>query len=187
MWQAGTKSKQRKFNRVMKEIQERNVDALDPEKWTLLHDGGHRHGIMIINISEALNSVLKKVRVLPLKAMVELIFNKQVKYFNQHREKAENCVHFQPEFLTSSCGLKGNQENTKLQLTIRGKECNIVKSPIRVFGMGNNVYTLRINNKSCSCGKWQTYTLPCSHILALCRENGSRTDTYVPEIYSQQT
>ncbi|KAI5658234.1 hypothetical protein M9H77_27027 [Catharanthus roseus] len=35
--------------------------------------------------------------------------------------------------------------------------------------------------------KLQTYTLPCSHVLAVCRENGSRTDTYVPEIYSRQT
>ncbi|KAI5678106.1 hypothetical protein M9H77_09056 [Catharanthus roseus] len=33
----------------------------------------------------------------------------------------------------------------------------------------------------------QTYTLPCSHVLAVCRENGSRTDTYVPQIYSRQT
>ncbi|KAI5649331.1 hypothetical protein M9H77_35336 [Catharanthus roseus] len=61
------------------------------------------------------------------------------------------------------------------------------RSPIWVSGTGNNVYTLRINNKSCSCRKWQEYTLPCSHVLAVCRENGSRADTYVPEIYSRQT
>ncbi|KAI5658944.1 hypothetical protein M9H77_27737 [Catharanthus roseus] len=63
----------------------------------------------------------------------------------------------------------------------------MVKSPIQVSGTGNNVYTLWLNNKFCSCGKWQTYTLPCSHVLAVCRENGSRTDAYVPEIYSRQT
>ncbi|KAI5662560.1 hypothetical protein M9H77_21883 [Catharanthus roseus] len=40
---------------------------------------------------------------------------------------------------------------------------------------------------SASCGKWQTYTLPCSHVLAVCRENGSRIDTYVQEIYSRHT
>ncbi|KAI5683529.1 hypothetical protein M9H77_04757 [Catharanthus roseus] len=61
----------------------------------------------------------------------------------------------------------------------------MVKSLIRISGTGNNIYTLRINNKSCSCGKWQTCTLPCSHVLAVCRENGSRADTYVPEIYSR--
>ncbi|KAI5661318.1 hypothetical protein M9H77_20641 [Catharanthus roseus] len=63
----------------------------------------------------------------------------------------------------------------------------MVKSPIQVSGTGNNVYTLRINNKSCSCGKWQRYTLPCSHVLAVCRENESRADTYVTKIYSRQT
>ncbi|KAI5653637.1 hypothetical protein M9H77_30824 [Catharanthus roseus] len=65
-----TETKQWKFDRVIKEIQERNVDAyiylmkLDPEKWTLLHDCGHRHGIMTTNISEALNNILKKATVL---------------------------------------------------------------------------------------------------------------------------
>ncbi|KAI5663603.1 hypothetical protein M9H77_22926 [Catharanthus roseus] len=163
MWQAGTEIKQWKFDRVMKEIQERNVNAysylmrLDPEKWTLLHDGGHRHGIMTTNISEALNSVLKKARVLPLKVLVELIFNKLVKYFHQYREEAKICGIY------------------------------MFKSPIRVSGTGNNVYNFRLNNKSCNCGKWQTYTLPCSHVLAVCIENGSRTDTYVLEIYSRQT
>ncbi|KAI5674251.1 hypothetical protein M9H77_14615 [Catharanthus roseus] len=69
--------------------------------------------IMTTNISEVLNSMLKKARVLPLKALVELIFNKLVKYFHQHREEAENCVHpFLTEFLTSSC----------LQLTLRERE-----------------------------------------------------------------
>ncbi|KAI5654002.1 hypothetical protein M9H77_31189 [Catharanthus roseus] len=52
--------------------------------------------IMTTNISEALNSVLKKARVLPLKALVELIFNKLVKYFHQHREEAKNYVHPSP-------------------------------------------------------------------------------------------
>ncbi|KAI5672527.1 hypothetical protein M9H77_12891 [Catharanthus roseus] len=63
----------------------------------------------------------------------------------------------------------------------------MVRFSIQVSGTGNNVYTLRINNKSCSCRKWQIYILPCSHVLAVCRENGLREDTYVPEIYSRQT
>ncbi|KAI5649312.1 hypothetical protein M9H77_35317 [Catharanthus roseus] len=137
---------------------------LDAEKWTRLHDGGHRHGIITTNISEALNSVLKKARVLPLKAMVELIFNKLVNYFYQHREEAENFTTY----------------------NLR-EGIYMIKSPIRVSGTGNNVYTLRLNNKFCICQKWQTYTLPCSHVLAVCRKNRSRTDAYIPEIYLRQT
>ncbi|KAI5656406.1 hypothetical protein M9H77_25199 [Catharanthus roseus] len=82
-----------KFQQDLQKHRIKKLDVLNPEKWTLLHDDGHRHGIMTTNISEALNSVLKKARVLSLKALVELIFNKLVKYFHQHREEAENCVH----------------------------------------------------------------------------------------------
>ncbi|KAI5673581.1 hypothetical protein M9H77_13945 [Catharanthus roseus] len=129
MWQAGTESKQWKFDHVMKEIQERNVDAyiylmkLDPEKWTLLHDGGHRHGIMTINISNALNSVLKKARVLPLKALFELIFNKLVKYFHQHRKEAENYVHpFPTQIFDKFLRIEMKSREHKVILKIREKE-----------------------------------------------------------------
>ncbi|KAI5659023.1 hypothetical protein M9H77_27816 [Catharanthus roseus] len=48
----------------------------------------------------------------------------------------------------------------------------MVRSLIRVAGTDNNVYTLRMNNKSCSY---------------VYRENGTRADTYVPDIYSRET
>ncbi|KAI5683207.1 hypothetical protein M9H77_04435 [Catharanthus roseus] len=136
----------------MKEIQERNVNVyiylmkLDPEKWTLLHDGGHRHGIMTTNISEALNSVLKKARILPLKALVELIFNKLVKYFHQHREEAENCLHPFPTRIFDKFLLIEMKLREHKVTTYNPREgIYMVRSPIRVSGMGNNVYTLRLN------------------------------------------
>ncbi|KAI5648526.1 hypothetical protein M9H77_34531 [Catharanthus roseus] len=63
----------------------------------------------------------------------------------------------------------------------------MVKSPRRLDGTGNNNDTLKMNEKSCSCGKWQEYTLHCSHALTVCRENGTRLDTYVSDIYLQIT
>ncbi|KAI5663439.1 hypothetical protein M9H77_22762 [Catharanthus roseus] len=51
--------------------------------------GGH----MLFDFSRSLVHVLKKAKVLPLKALVELIFNKLVRYFHQYREEAQNCVH----------------------------------------------------------------------------------------------
>ncbi|KAI5672433.1 hypothetical protein M9H77_12797 [Catharanthus roseus] len=143
---------------------------------------------MTTNISEALNSVLKKARVLPLKALVELIFNKLVKYFDQHREEAENCVHpFPTRIFDKFLRIELKSREHKVTTYNPREGIYMVKSPIRVSGTGNNVYTLRLNNKFCSCVKWQRYTLPCSHVLAVCRENGSRIDAYVPEIYSRQT
>ncbi|KAI5668524.1 hypothetical protein M9H77_18377 [Catharanthus roseus] len=46
--------------------------------------------------------------------------------------------------------------------------------------------------KGCSykrayCGKWQEYTLSCSHALAVYKDNGTRPDAYVPDKYSRET
>ncbi|KAI5675386.1 hypothetical protein M9H77_06336 [Catharanthus roseus] len=63
----------------------------------------------------------------------------------------------------------------------------MVRSPIQVTGTGNNVYTFKMNNKSCTCEKWQLYTLSYSHALVVCRESSARADTYIPDIYLQET
>ncbi|KAI5666353.1 hypothetical protein M9H77_16206 [Catharanthus roseus] len=35
--------------------------------------------------------------------------------------------------------------------------------------------------------KWREYTLLCSHALVVCRENGTRPDTNMPDIYWRET
>ncbi|KAI5658211.1 hypothetical protein M9H77_27004 [Catharanthus roseus] len=78
---------------------------------------------MTTNISEALNSVLKKARVLPLKALVELTFNKLVKYFHQHKEEAENCVHpFLTRIFDKFLQIEMKSREHKVQLTICERE-----------------------------------------------------------------
>ena len=49
------------------------------EQWTYSHDGGHRYGAMITNLSECFNSVLKGARSLPKTALVKFTFFKLVK------------------------------------------------------------------------------------------------------------
>ncbi|KAI5654758.1 hypothetical protein M9H77_31945 [Catharanthus roseus] len=120
----------------MKEIQERNVDAyiylmkLDAEKWTLLHDGGHRHGIMTTNISETLNS-----------------------YFHQHREEAENCVHpFPTRIFDKFLRIELRSREHKVTNYNTQEGIYMVKSPIRVSGTGNNkMANIYIALFSCSC------------------------------------
>ncbi|KAI5666488.1 hypothetical protein M9H77_16341 [Catharanthus roseus] len=56
----------------------------------------------------------------------------------------------------------------------------------RVFGSWDTTFNI-LTKYLQALRKMQTYTLSCSHVLAVCRENGSRIDAYVPEIYSRQT
>ncbi|KAI5667492.1 hypothetical protein M9H77_17345 [Catharanthus roseus] len=112
---------------------------LDPGKQTLLYDCGHRHGIMTTIISKALNNVLKNARVLSLKALVELIFNKLVKYFHQHQEEAENCVHpFPTRIFDKFLRIKMKSREYKVTTYNLREGIYMVKSPIRVSSRGNN-------------------------------------------------
>ncbi|KAI5683795.1 hypothetical protein M9H77_05023 [Catharanthus roseus] len=108
------------------------------------------HRMMTTNISEALNSILKK------------IFDKFLRIELKSRD--HTVITYNPR-----------------------EGIYIVKSLIRLDGTGNNVYTLNMNEKSYSCCKWREYILPCSHALAVYRDNDTRRDTYVPDIYLRKT
>ncbi|KAI5673138.1 hypothetical protein M9H77_13502 [Catharanthus roseus] len=110
-----------------------------------------------------------------------------VRYFHQHREETQNCVHpFSTRIFDKFLRIEIKSREHKITIYNLREAIYMVRSPIQVSGTGNNVYTLRMNNKSCSCGKWKTYTLPCSHALTICRKNSTRADTYMLDIYSRQ-
>ena len=73
---AALASTQRKFNKHMATIGRINfkayqwLEAIPFKLWALSHDGGRRYGIMITNMSEVFNNVLKGPRSLPFTALV---------------------------------------------------------------------------------------------------------------------
>ena len=58
---------------------------MDAKKWTQAYNGGFRHGLMTTNIVECLNRVLKRARMLPITALVEVTFYRYVTYFEKRR------------------------------------------------------------------------------------------------------
>ncbi|KAI5658049.1 hypothetical protein M9H77_26842 [Catharanthus roseus] len=57
----------------------------------------------------------------------------------------------------------------------------------RVFGSWEITFSILPKYLHAICGKWQEYTLPCSHANAVCRDNGTRPNAYVSDIYSRET
>lgn len=62
-----------------------------------------------------------------------------------------------------------------------------IRSRIRIDGRGNRVYFMRMRERSFTCVKWHGYILPCLHAIAVYKENGRRSDSLVPDIYSRDT
>ena len=48
---------------------------------------------------------------------------------------------------------------------------------------GGNSHTVRINESMCSCGKWQIYQIPCSHVIAYCAYLNLGHERFVGDCY----
>jgi hypothetical protein len=89
---------EKKFKARLKELEKIfNDDAKawlleqlpEKSKWAIaLDEGGSRYGIMITNISEVFNFVLKGIHALPVSDIVDYTFHKCNKYFVNRWEKA---------------------------------------------------------------------------------------------------
>ncbi|KAH9619465.1 hypothetical protein KSS87_023107, partial [Heliosperma pusillum] len=87
-------AQRKRFNKGMQKIGSLNpsakvlLESIPHSKWSLCHDGGHRYGIKTTNNSECFNGVLKRVRFLPITALVKATFFRINSYFVKHREDA---------------------------------------------------------------------------------------------------
>ncbi|KAH9607799.1 hypothetical protein KSS87_014501 [Heliosperma pusillum] len=87
-------AQRKRFNKGMQKIGSLNprakvlLESIPLSKWSLCHDGGHRYSIKTTNNSECFNGVLKRVRFLPITALVKATFFRINSYFVKHREDA---------------------------------------------------------------------------------------------------
>ncbi|CAI9090724.1 OLC1v1025551C1 [Oldenlandia corymbosa var. corymbosa] len=97
-WEMGTKLSKSKFKELRKELRDFSNDAylyleeIDACQWTLAKDKHYRWGNQTTNISESYNNVLKGVRFLPIRALVEATFIKTVDLFQEEYVKSRKCI-----------------------------------------------------------------------------------------------
>ncbi|CAA0841287.1 MuDR family transposase, partial [Striga hermonthica] len=81
-WELGSQLSKQKFRQTKQRLQEFNSDAynylfnIPLNQWTLYRDEKRRWGTLTTNMSESYNNVLKGVRFLPCRALVEATFKK---------------------------------------------------------------------------------------------------------------
>ncbi|KAL9674930.1 hypothetical protein QQ045_003129 [Rhodiola kirilowii] len=134
----------------------RNVDA---HLWSLAMDtDGMRWGSMTTNASESFKGVLKHGRDLPISAVVMFTFKQLNKYFNTHHYRYDN---------TDSAFAPKVHE--RLEVTT---------------GIKHHLWRVCIPERTCSCGKWTTLHIPCSHAIAVCKFTNREYSDYVPHEYT---
>ncbi|XP_058774340.1 uncharacterized protein LOC131648590 [Vicia villosa] len=167
------------YNYYRGEIRMSNMDAynwvenIPREKWCRAFDGGQRWGHMTTNLAESMNSVLKATRNLPVTALVRSTYFRMGELFGRRGHEWTKKVGSGQQY-TKSC-LKGIEEEAAkasshhvrqfdrlrfcflVEETMNHNECR----PTRHFNVD-------LKNQTCECGKFQTFHVPCSHVIAAC-------------------
>ena len=162
MWRAASAHQVRKFESMMWQIKEENIEAyaylmeIPLDKWTVSHDDGKRWGVLTTNLSESFNGVLKKARGLPVIAMIRLSLEQTIERYTRRSQIAHQLAE-QNELWTGRFKMKWekNYESSKRHFVF---DWNIptgvyeVRS-IQVDGTGGNPHFVSLNERKFDCGK----------------------------------
>ncbi|KAJ9675204.1 hypothetical protein PVL29_024234 [Vitis rotundifolia] len=190
VYRAGSQHQSRKYESCMIELKRLDekclewFNRLDTKKWTLAYDGGHRYGWMTTNIAECINGVLKGARMLPITALVRLTFYRCVSYFETRRTEIQTRIANGDLYTSYAINKITKYESRASRHTVNIFNCSneifeVTTAP-HGFHMdkGNNIQIVKLKEKTCTCNKWQSFSIPCSHVLAQFVDKHYRMDVY---------
>ncbi|GMN58103.1 hypothetical protein TIFTF001_027205 [Ficus carica] len=162
-------------NRHMESISSRNADMhryllqADPTKWSRAYFSGRRYAIMTTNITESLNSVDRKARLMPVGLLVEWLRELLQRWFVQRREKALKIT----SKLTPNAK-KLIRTNFSLGLTITPWPAD--QFEYSVINNAAQIFIVDMSQRTCTSRRFQVDQIPCAHAMAVC--NHRRIDPY---------
>ncbi|KAK4391333.1 hypothetical protein Sango_2196600 [Sesamum angolense] len=192
-WRAGAEVNARKFKRIMTEIRELNEEAynwlemIDKTQWTLSHDSGWHTGILTTNMSECVNGVLKGARRLPIVAIVQITFHRSVRYFLERTTRCYRMLNANQEWADFAFRIFEARQAEAVHHIVQKFDYNQQSASVLTLsltGQGSHTYVVKLKHKTCSCGKWGTHGIPCSHAIQVSRHFGVNASNFIPQYYS---
>ena len=129
---------------------------------------------MTTNLSECFNGVLKGARSLPITTMVRYTFFKVNSYFDARRNLTleqleagqEWCKYAMDKFEKNQVKAKDHMV-TRMCTQVRLYQVDTSSNPLSNGG-GQHMHKVDLQGMTCTCGKWEAYKIPCSHVIAIC-------------------
>ena len=125
---------------------------------------------MTTNLSESYNAVIKGARSLPISALVRKLFYNCVGYFQQRQKEASSAIRNGIVFtdIASKTIEKWRLRATRNKVKTFSRPLGIYEVETRIYTTeygkkGGHKHTVEIFNKKCTCKKWETFKIPCSH------------------------
>ncbi|KAL0414428.1 UNVERIFIED_CONTAM: hypothetical protein Sradi_1644500 [Sesamum radiatum] len=151
------------------------------------HDGGWRTGILTTNMSEAVNGVLKGARRLPIVPLVEITLNRSAQYFLQRTARANRMVMDNQQWADYAFRLFEARQAEAIHHIVQKFDYNQQSASVITLsttGQGSRTYVVKLRQQMCSCGKWATHGIPCSHAIQASRHFGMNASNFIPEYFS---
>ncbi|KAM6567985.1 hypothetical protein CsatA_027113 [Cannabis sativa] len=148
------------------------------EKWSRAFFTGGRYSIMTANIAESMNIVDGSAREMPVAALVEWLINWTEKWFTEKRQEAESTV-----TVLAAATEKVLRENqvAALPLVVLPIDSNLS----RVYD-GDSLFIVNLDEKTCSCRRFNLDQIPCRHALAVIAKKRLNPYAYCSRYYKRE-
>ena len=201
MWKAGTTTQVSKHDAYMRRIGDISPPALDylatipVDKWTLCHyTDGVRYGQATTNVMEGFNGNIRRARFLPVTAMMEYLFYKAVKIVDTHRNNVEDNIQKGKVFCSRTAAMLAKMQRKATAHTVvtfnrsRGMFKIVTHQYTTSKGIvkGGKTQVVNVLERTCTCGKWATHRMPCSHALAGCLKHGIEWKDMIEKYHKNQ-
>ena len=194
---AALQAQPRKWEAYMVQLTKLKADArhyfedIPREQWTKAFDGGYRYGYMTTNLSESYNAVLKDARKLPVAALVEKTFYNCARYFvtrlaeaEQRMTNGENLTRYAHDMHQKWRAVANRHKVTMFNRRDQLFEVITGPRPTTYGVKGGTKHIVKLLERTCTCGKWQIYKIPCSHACAALSTQRMDSMAYVEDWYT---
>ncbi|XP_047949571.1 uncharacterized protein LOC125195467 [Salvia hispanica] len=197
VWALGATTQERKYKRRRRALHEESPDVIrqlnraEKENWSLCYDDGLRWGVTSTYMSECYNNVLRGVREFPIRALIDLTFWRTVKWWAQKKTKIQHTEgRLTPWARDKLAENDGKGQKHHISVLDRGLGHYQIRSQAWLEDgkpKGNNVQKVQFEDSKCTCGKWQTWRVPCSYACAVARDRGIAMFELISTKYHKST
>ncbi|KAG7548829.1 Zinc finger SWIM-type [Arabidopsis suecica] len=196
VYKAGSTSYKSRVDYYLKKLEKMNpeariwLDKLPLHQWTLAHDvGGLRFGVVLTtNTIFRTYDFINKARNLPVTTCILLIFDHLAELFKSRHGLLEESMKNRREVYAKHVMAKLEEYKVTcrthdvLPLDQSGQRFQVTE----VMEVGNKKFFVQRSDWACTCGIWQLYKHPCSHVIAVCRRLNIEHLQYVNEFYNTE-
>ncbi|KAE8672420.1 hypothetical protein F3Y22_tig00111841pilonHSYRG00069 [Hibiscus syriacus] len=157
------------------------------EKWSQAYDEGRRYGHMTTNLAEAINSILKGTRHLPIASVMKETYFRLGKVWSDKGKEIESLINRGKTWAPTVVESMEANERLATSMVVhnfdRVGHTFVVSCIRRNVGGEDQTFRVDLRHKWCDCGRFQAWKYPCAHAVAACMYAGVSAYTYVDECF----